>query len=244
MGEVDLDFMLTLSLGLIIVPAIVIVILWLLGTAYEKFPLCVECGKEIKTKFCKTLPDGSKYHLNCFQKIFDKQGATCFICKDPIRASQDFIHNADYWYHEKCYQNEVYSKEGISPKQIAILANAIRVYCRIPTVSEAVDDCIWGIADPMYGLYKKSQKHIGEISPEDAKSTIKQLYLSYPESVTLILKRFAQNVAYMSILSLLTVLEAEKKNQEIRPIALLKTRYAKGEITKEQYEEMKKTLES
>ena len=37
----------------------------------------------------------------------------------------------------------------------------------------------------------------------------------------------------------------KKKKQEVEnPVKILKIRYAKGEINKEEYEEMKKTLES
>ena len=39
-------------------------------------------------------------------------------------------------------------------------------------------------------------------------------------------------------------INTEKKNQEVEnPVKILKIRYAKGEISKEEYEEMKKVLE-
>ena len=39
-------------------------------------------------------------------------------------------------------------------------------------------------------------------------------------------------------------INTEKKNQEVEnPVKILKIRYAKGEIKKEEYEEMKKVLE-
>lgn len=51
---------------------------------------------------------------------------------------------------------------------------------------------------------------------------------------------FWQKMAYEG---LKTIIEEEKKAEE-EPLRILQLRYSKGEITREKYEEMKKTLES
>ena len=51
-------------------------------------------------------------------------------------------------------------------------------------------------------------------------------------------------VALMRCLGLWWRINMEKKKQEVEnPVKILKIRYAKGEIKKEEYEEMKKVLE-
>lgn len=113
-------------------------------------------------------------------------------------------------------------------------------------MQEVTNQFIWELTDPEYGLYKNSQKKIGSLSPEDTRATIEKLYLNYPKSVTLVLNRYALNVPSigMSIQSLLSTLSIGNKTQPADPLSLLKTRFVKGEITKEQYEEMKKTIDT
>lgn len=240
------EVMLYLGIGCIVVGGGILLLLWFIKEATKKKPLCKYCGQQIESSEHVRWADGSTSHKNCFQKVLDDKGGTCPVCNKPMHAGEDLYRDEEIWYHQVCYLTSTYKQEGVTPNQIAVLANAIRVYSGIPTPAEAVDDFVWAITDPMYGLYKKSQKQIGEISQETARATIEKLYRRFPKSVTSLLNNYALHVPSirMTLHSLLSILQSEKKIQTLDPLTLLKTRYAKGEISKEQYEEMKKTLES
>jgi len=238
--------MLYLGIALIVFGAIGLFILWLIKESTKKKPLCKYCGQQIESSELVSWSDGSTAHENCFQKVLDDKGGICPVCSKSMHASEQLYQHSGKWYHQVCYLTSTYKQEGVTPNQIAVLANAIRVYGGIPTPAEAVDDFVWAITDPMYGLYKKSQKQIGEISQETARATIEKLHRRFPKSVTSLLHNYALHVPSirMTLYSLLSILQSEKKIQTLDPLTLLKTRFAKGEISKEQYEEMKKTLET
>jgi len=121
-------------------------------------------------------------------------------------------------------------------------------------MSEGVNLVILGFLDPLAGLFAQSLGVGTQQKIEDAKETIKQIYLENPDFT----KRFIEKAILcsenmlsdmgrknaMKYRALLDWLEREKgKTSEEDPLKLLKLRYAKGDISKEQYEEMKKTLQ-
>lgn len=176
--------------------------------------------------------------------MLDDEGRTCPVCGKSMHAGENLYQDSGKWYHQTCYFKSAMEKEGFPPDQVAILWNATRIFCGIPTEAEAVDDFIWAVSDPMYGLYKKSLKKVGQMSQETARATIEKFYLKFPKTVTSFLTGFAVHVpkVAMTIKSLLSILQSEKQVQTTDSLEILKVRYAKGEITKEEYEEMKKTL--
>jgi len=209
-----LEEMLYLGLGLIVFGFGGLLILWLITQANKKKPTCKYCGQQIKSSEYTRFSDGSTAHTECFQKVLDDQGV-CPICNKPMHAGEDLYQDSGKWYHQICYLTSTYKKEGITPSQIAILENATRIFCGIPTKKEAVDNFVWAITDPMYGLYEKSLKKPGEISPETARVIIEKLFSRFPKSVTSFLKNYALHVPVtrMSINSLLTILQSEKLNK-------------------------------
>lgn len=84
----------------------------------------------------------------------------------------------------------------------------------------------------------------------------KFLYLSYRDNGNISTLRFGAgadfvvansqhvDIAYSRIKAHMSLLKQEKKEEDIKdPLTILKIRYAKGEITKKEYEQMKKDIE-
>ena len=155
---------------------------------------------------------------------------------------------------------------SLSAEERKALANAV---CDVAGIGGG-EDVFWAIFDPYYGALKKTSLASGKI--ELAKATIDSLARkNFPEVKSIIL-RISQlpdpRLKNLSALLPRMTSVCRKCNKEIYsmldvcpyckskvgkgeiieekedPLTILKLRYAKGEITREEYEEMKKTLES
>lgn len=224
-----------------------LIVLWLISQATRKKPICQHCGQEIaSSKYIVISADGSGFHVDCFQKVLDDQGGTCPVCGKPMLAGEDLYRYSKKWHHQFCYRASVYKKEGVTPETIAVLANATRIFCGIPTKTEAIDNFVWAVSDPLYGLYRNSLKKVGDMSQETARTTIEKLYIKFPKSVEAFLTNWVANIPSTRIVinSLIGILKAGRVAQANDPLTILRTRYAKGEITREEYEEKKKVLQA
>lgn len=118
---------------------------------------------------------------------------------------------------------EGFKNEGMPAEEWDLLFNSINTLGGIETdMSEIGQDVFWGMVDPVYGLYRKSQRQTRQMPKELAVNTIKSLYMKYPITVNWRLTFFIENFresdnpilknASIIILSLLTSLSVTCPN--------------------------------
>ena len=72
-------------------------------------------------------------------------------------------------------------QEKMPSEELKLLHNSLFTLGGIETdISEIVQNGIWGISDPMYGLYRKNLKQSQQMPKDLAIDTIKNLYSKYP----------------------------------------------------------------
>lgn len=127
------------------------------------------------------------------------------------------------------------------------------------------EDVFWTIFDPYYGQLRKASQRTSKL--EIARSTLDAMARkNFPEVKSMIMSLSQKDPELAKLKYLLPKMTAtcpscsreiysgldlcpycksrkEQRKQAQHPVEILKIRYAKGEITKEEYEEMKKTLE-
>lgn len=105
-----MDFMWNLALVLIFVPLGILSLIFIWAKVTAKKPICIHCGKQIKSSKCVKYATGEVAHHRCFQKELDKNGGLCPLCKKNMIADDNLTTNNGKWYHTTCYQTSEYKK--------------------------------------------------------------------------------------------------------------------------------------
>lgn len=259
--------MLYIAIGLILVGFGGLLVFWLFGQATKKKPICKYCGKEITTKLVLGFDDGSFAHHTCVQQFLDKQDGTCPVCEKPIdlRTDKIIVEPDGRVSHLRCARKDM-PFLFLTSSERKELAYALM---EIAGFGGSGEDVFWTFFDPCYGELRKASQKDSKL--EMAKLTLDAMARkNFPQVKAMILSISQKDVRLSKLRHLLPKMTAtcascgkeiysgldvcpycqsgkEQRKQAQLPsgsLEILKARYAKGQITKEEYEQMKKTLES
>jgi len=227
-----MDPILALGLACIIIPLLIILIGWIIATASEK-------TESLKCDYCD-----EKFTIRYFEGKGRRKGEKVYTQPKDFLAYEEHLESN----HPEGWKKYREIKEKVTT--LNLLESAVMtITTGASSKAEVFEDAMWGIVDPMYGLYRKSigigALGLRRMTPEEARETIKNLYSQHPEIVNEYLESVARNLDKFGLGEQIRLLLKSFKEERIEdPLKILKLRYAKGEISKEEYEEMKKTLET
>lgn len=112
-------------------------------------------------------------------------------------------------------QNELKGRylrmEQMSQAEVNILSNAVLAFMGVGTIDEITHEAIWGIFDPLYGLYQKKGTARGMTSNE-SREIVENLFNKYPKTVLNYFANVSKKASGQYKMRLMTLINLISKN--------------------------------